>query len=1496
MVSKVKLQDCSQYKTCSTCLGAKDPYCGWCSLENKCSLLGDCSHVQKGQKGQTTWQSYKAGRCTTITKVSPHQIQRTTVRMLDLEIDNLPNLPGSFLCTFKAFGRILETKATKTQKGVVCPTPQTDRLPLILPGEHHFTAKLSVRQGSGPDYVATNFTFYDCSRYFSCTECVSSPFPCDWCVDGHRCTHDTGENCRSEILVTGVNNIGPSHRSGPGFCPRINATLNGAVEILVPSGISKKINVRVDNIQRFILEKKFVCQFNIEGRVTQVPAQLVAHIIYCDAMEFTYTSRAPNTTASFAVIWDSYKPLDNPLEIHGAGGVMIQSQVFSQMIASLHPMPGAFFRGSNFCVFILVLVYRCRGMADNCGTCLALLPPKYNCGWCRDQESCEVKEQCGEPGKAVEWLNRNKTCPNPTIRSFQPTSGPFEGGTNVTILGINLGKSFADIEKGVIVAGIPCTPYMELYVNTKEIVCKVGKPELPLNEPISGPVTVTVLHKYTAVSPYDYNYVYPTITSIFPQIGPMSGGTKLEIRGEYMDAGSHIEAFLGDKPCRVIRTSKKYAECVTPASSRTGTAVLKMVFDAGERKFEKGLFEYRVNPAITKVESGAAGSGIPKGIPDGGIVITVKGNNLKDIQDPKFYVSVNGQDYVNRCHIVPEASNTMRCKSPVFPQEAISFESDLPVKLEYGLIMDNVTDLRNLSARREFQPFFLYPNPVYEPFTEDDGIKFYKNDYLTINGKNLDRASQESDVIVRIGAGYCNVTSLSRSQLTCRPPTTQPPALKADGQTDSDEIPQVLVVVGGNLEYKIGYLSYKSQVGNDGKVSKTVMISISLSGAVLVVLVIIIFIAYRRKSTESNRVLKIMQEQMDVLELRVASECKEAFAELQTEMTDLTSDVTSGGIPFLDYRSYAMKILFPQSDDHPVLREFDIPIDPMRKAHVEKGLRLFNTLILNKTFLLLFIRTLESNRYFSMRDRVNVASLIMVTLQSKMEYCSDIQKTLLAELIEKCLDGKSHPKLLLRRTESVAEKMLSAWFTFLLYKFLKECAGEPLFLLYRAIKQQVDKGPVDAITSEARYSLSEEKLIRQSITYKPMTVYVSMYPQTLFNPTYDPHAENMDIPVKVLDCDTISQVKDKALDTIYKYHPYSQRPYKEDLDLVLITEWRTGTSGRLILSDDDATTRPVGEWKQLNTLGHYKVPDGALLTLVTKQSSIYNQTILSDKSDKSHKYETLNFSFKASSPPTSRATSPLNHDCEPGFKLWHLVKHNDGDHQKEGDRGNKMVSEIYLTRLLSTKGTLQKFVDDLFETIFSTAHRGSALPLAIKYMFDFLDDQALQHGIQDPEVVHTWKSNSLPLRFWVNLIKNPNFVFDISKSNIVDSCLSVVAQTFMDSCSTSDHRLGKDSPSSKLLYAKDIPIYKEWVERYYQDIKMMPAISDQDMNAMLAEESRLHANEFNTQNALHELYSYAVKYNDLLTQTLEEDEFSSKNRLASKLEQVHSIMAGESDA
>lgn len=42
----------------------------------------------------------------------------------------------------------------------------------------------------------------------------------------------------------------------------------------------------------------------------------------------------------------------------------------------------------------------------------------------------------------------------------------------------------------------------------------------------------------------------------------------------------------------------------------------------------------------------------------------------------------------------------------------------------------------------------------------------------------------------------------------------------------------------------------------------------------------------------------------------------------------------------------------------------------------------------------------------------------------------------------------------------------------------------------------------------------------------------------------------------------------------------------------------------------------------------------------------------------------------------------------------------------------------------------------------------------------------------------------------------------------------------------------------------------------------MPAISDQDMNAYLAEQSRMHMNEFNSMSSLSEIYSYVGKYTE----------------------------------
>lgn len=89
------------------------------------------------------------------------------------------------------------------------------------------------------------------------------------------------------------------------------------------------------------------------------------------------------------------------------------------------------------------------------------------------------------------------------------------------------------------------------------------------------------------------------------------------------------------------------------------------------------------------------------------------------------------------------------------------------------------------------------------------------------------------------------------------------------------------------------------------------------------------------------------------------------------------------------------------------------------QQQVERALKLFAQLLHNKVFLLTFIRTLEAQRGFSMRDRGTVASLIMTALQARLEYATDVLKQLLCDLIARNLENRNHPKLLLRRSEGV---------------------------------------------------------------------------------------------------------------------------------------------------------------------------------------------------------------------------------------------------------------------------------------------------------------------------------------------------------------------------------------------------------------------------------------------------------------------------------------------
>ena len=118
-----------------------------------------------------------------------------------------------------------------------------------------------------------------------------------------------------------------------------------------------------------------------------------------------------------------------------------------------------------------------------------------------------------------------------------------------------------------------------------------------------------------------------------------------------------------------------------------------------------------------------------------------------------------------------------------------------------------------------------------------------------------------------------------------------------------------------------------------------------------------------------------------------------------------------------------------------------------------------------------------------MKDRCNVASLLMVALCENLNHVTNTMTRLLCNLIRKP-QIKTSPHLFLRRTESVAEKFLSNWLTFCLYDHVKQSAGRPLYMLYRAIKATIETGPVDCVSYQAKYALSEDRLLRQKIDFK----------------------------------------------------------------------------------------------------------------------------------------------------------------------------------------------------------------------------------------------------------------------------------------------------------------------------------------------------------------------------------------------------------------------------
>uniref|UniRef100_A0A673GT86 Plexin-B3-like n=1 Tax=Sinocyclocheilus rhinocerous TaxID=307959 RepID=A0A673GT86_9TELE len=1339
-VTKLHVAQCEKHLDCHSCLSNRDPYCGWCSLEGRCTRKMDCA--RHAQPHHWIWSYNRERQCVSIESLHPSIQSREEQTRVSFTVLQLPVLSKdeSLSC---AFGSLAAQSAVVMENRITCQSPAPEQLPPSPPGNDHVSVRMALKFGD-VTISHTNITFYDCKAVgrlnatSPCMACVNSMWPCHWCVKDELCTHD--KSCPRQHVIYNSR----SSPRGPDSCPCVWALQSFP---LVPVGFDTELSLQGKNLD--IFEVMLICR-------------LSSHPIHC---------------------------------------------------ARVNMLALTFHAHCDLCFCVTVQLYDCSVGQSDCSQCRAVAA-NYGCVWCADETpGCVYNQSCTS--------GTMDTCPPPLITEVEPLTGPLEGGILLTIQGSNLGQSFQDIQAGVTVAGVTCTPLPEAYRISNSIVC-----ELQASANVTaGPVVITVRGSEKGESPQTFSYQNPQLSRIVPEKGPLAGGTMLTVHGSRLLTGQRTEQRSDQiTGLQAALVSDTWLICRTSHSNQTGRVPVKVVFGKAERILDSVLFSYMEDPVITDATPVESFYG-------GGRLIYVTGQNLNVVQQPKMSVSYEPRERSEvrrRRHTnvsIQElctnvTSERMICKSPaVEPKSRI---------VRVWFEMDNVhIDFPTIKNK----PFTYHPNPdLFQLNSESRGtpIRFKPGGVLAVEGKGLTLAMSREEVVARLGDKECDVKTLDNTHLYCEPPEEQPLAL------DDSDLPTLKVLMG-SLPFDLGPVQYDNDLHSPVPLAAQIGLA---AGAAVVVLIVTLMVSIcgGRKSKQALRDYKKVLVQLETLEINVGDQY------LMTEMMDLSSDVGGPGIPFLDYRTYAERVFFPGQKGAPLSQNLDLP--DSRRQTVEQGLGQLNNLLNNRLFLIRFIHTLEAQQSFSQRDRGYVASLLTMALHDKLEYFTDVMKTLLGDLMQQYV--AKNPKLMLRRTETVVEKMLTNWMSICLYSFLKEVAGEPLYKLYRAIKYQVDKGPVDAVTGKAKRTLNDSHLLREDIDYCSVTLTVLVKSGVEVQPC----------PVKVLDSDTITQVKDKILDQIYKGAPYSQRPAADSLDL----EWRSGQAGHLTLSDDDVTAIVQGRWKRINTLQHYKVPDEATVALI----------------------------------PRSQKTPMLEGEEEEGLRLWHLVKPSEDPeipkHRKSSMREReraKAIPEIYLTRLLSMKGTLQKFVDDVFVAILS---RKRPPPIAVRFFFDFLDDMAEKHGIDDPETVHIWKTNSLPLRFWVNILKNPQFVFDVQVTDSVDAVLSVIAQTFIDSCTTSEHKVGRDSPVNKLLYAREIPRYKQLVERYYSDIHNAVSGCYQEMNSTLTELSGSFASEMNSLVALHELYKYINKYYDQIIMSLEEDAAGQKMQLAYRLQQVAALV------
>ncbi|KAI0221932.1 Plexin A3 [Lamellibrachia satsuma] len=310
-VHHVVLSKCSRFRTCDTCHATSDPHCGWCMLQNRCTLSTECASSDIVHN----WMSSLGSGCPAISSLTPHMVDQSRFRSTKFVV-NLHNVPLiADQLGLECELRSSQLKLTTTTEGVA-PDTVTCRPFISTPSVPSNTGfvELEFSIVMNDTRVASKSVFvYQCSFMASCVRCTGTKFGCVWCPLEGRCINNVSE-CSSNQDI-----------SNSASCPWVSA-LGGvggqrAEELLIPAGMSSAIDVIVVNLQEQYA-KNLKCRFALGGglvvtaNVSQPVTPESTHVT-CQTVKFSFEDDQPFLRVAVDVLWGDNKPIDSPNQTHG---------------------------------------------------------------------------------------------------------------------------------------------------------------------------------------------------------------------------------------------------------------------------------------------------------------------------------------------------------------------------------------------------------------------------------------------------------------------------------------------------------------------------------------------------------------------------------------------------------------------------------------------------------------------------------------------------------------------------------------------------------------------------------------------------------------------------------------------------------------------------------------------------------------------------------------------------------------------------------------------------------------------------------------------------------------------------------------------------------------------------------------------------------------------------------------------------------------------------